>query len=210
MNEENTIRGEVTYKPKNVRFHHETDDPSNKYWKSSTKVSFDCHNSECKQVCSNENYDYLQRSDECNKCIKECEEKNIKRANEKRETVLTANREVQANLETPNSNINFYLDIQKIINFLEKHHYNDYKRKEKLVNDLTEFKIKNPDHQDVVEDIEELIKNLYIRYSTNKISKFLFSNRSRFFRRIDTFIDNLQNTLNNYEYYNTDKKFNEL
>jgi len=133
-----------------------------------------------------------------NECIEDCVTRKTEEVHNKQLNRINAEKEAET-AERSQGIINTD-DIQKIIDFLVEHHYNDDSRKQKLIDVLFKFKQENPEYPDIVQDILELFTLLYERYSRNKISKTLFSNRSRFFRRIDHFIDNLEDTLVHFKY----------
>jgi hypothetical protein len=147
--------------------------------------------------CDEECFKHKENESDYDKCIKECVETKMTDVRNRQLRKINADKEGEEfNRRLGQVNID---DIQDIIDFLVKHHYKDEARKQKLVSVLLTFKQENPEYPDIVEDIYELLTLFYERYSRNFISKTLFSNRSRFFRRIDYLIDHLEEILDNFE-----------
>ena len=80
MDNREVVEGKIIdYKP-SARFDEKVVEPENNYYYSNTKISFDCHLNECKDVCIKETDNLksgIPRSQECDTCIRDCEEKKI-------------------------------------------------------------------------------------------------------------------------------------
>jgi len=220
MSEEEPIIGEVMYinPKKSVKFGDDVIEPKNKFYHSNTnKDSFNCWEYECKELCDGQkDLEPHERSEDCIDCINDCEEKNIKNLNYRRKKEGKENRDYLNSRPIYDNTTKFKNGIKEIIVFLDNKGYDNSLKKTDLIIALTEYAVKYPDKfiVNVINPVKKLLNDLHTRYSSNKISKTLFSNKSRFKKRIDMLIGNLQESLlqeGDDEYkFNDEEEFQKL